>query len=117
MNRQQLAAGGSRVAAQGEALSPVRAGEMKGVAQRRLVFVSADARHAGGGDGECETVSPGAEPGRVRAHDRVQARERGAGEKGGFRLCFQGIVGSRPGGKRRDGGECDGWDWRRIGAN
>ena len=70
------------------------AGQMEGVAQRRSVLAATCARHAGGGGCEREPLAPDVAPGRVFADDRVEARERRAGEKGRFRLSFRWISGA-----------------------
>ena len=97
--------------------SPVgpRAGEMEDVAQRRFVLAAAGPRNAGGG-AERQTLAPDAEPGRVFTQRRVEAGERGAGEKCLLRLGFRRISGARPSGERSYRGRCNGWDSRRISA-
>ena len=73
-------------------------------------------RDAGGGGGEREALAPGAGPGRVFAHDRIEPGERGAGEKPGFGLGFRGMDGARPGRERRRRGGRRARDGGRIGA-
>ena len=92
------------------------ASEVERVAQRRLVFVAAGAGDAGGRGMQGEALAPGAGPGRIFAHDRIEPGERGAGEEGGFGRGFGRVQGARPGRERRRGGGRGAWDGGRIGA-
>ena len=73
-----------------------RPGEVDRVAQARLVLGPAGPRNAGGGGGKRQPPAENAGPGRIFAHDRVEAGERRAGEKGGLGLAFRWIFPARP---------------------
>ena len=89
---------------------------MERVAQRRLVFAAAGAARRWRPRRQGEALAPGAGPGRIFAHDRIEAGERGAGEKAGFGLGFRGMYGARPGRKRRRRGGRGVGDGEQIGA-
>ena len=67
---------------------------------------------AGGRGSQGEALAPGAGPGRVFAHDRIEPGERGAGEKPGFGLAFRRVDGARPGRERRRARRSRGPGWR-----